>query len=123
MSVTYSPLLARIDDRLIHGQVVVGCCGPLGARRILLVDDPVASDPFQQKLYRGGVPPEVAIEFLTVADAGFRLEELFGNGALETVVLVVARARVMEELRSTGVCRSEERRVGKECRSRWSPYH
>ena len=23
----------------------------------------------------------------------------------------------------TGVKRSEERRVGKECRSRWSPYH
>ena len=22
-----------------------------------------------------------------------------------------------------GPCRSEERRVGKECRSRWSPYH
>ena len=22
-----------------------------------------------------------------------------------------------------GVARSEERRVGKECRSRWSPYH
>ena len=25
--------------------------------------------------------------------------------------------------RDTGRCRSEERRVGKECRSRWSPYH
>src|SRR5258708_27846983 len=24
---------------------------------------------------------------------------------------------------STTSCRSEERRVGKECRSRWSPYH
>src|SRR2546425_13288072 len=24
---------------------------------------------------------------------------------------------------SCTVCRSEERRVGKECRSRWSPYH
>ena len=24
---------------------------------------------------------------------------------------------------STGTIRSEERRVGKECRSRWSPYH
>ena len=23
----------------------------------------------------------------------------------------------------TVLCRSEERRVGKECRSRWSPYH
>ena len=27
-------------------------------------------------------------------------------------------------LRKYGICRrSEERRVGKECRSRWSPYH
>src|SRR2546430_9945993 len=26
-------------------------------------------------------------------------------------------------LRRRGVSRSEERRVGKECRSRWSPYH
>src|SRR3712207_8795789 len=24
---------------------------------------------------------------------------------------------------SAAICRSEERRVGKECRSRWSPYH
>ena len=24
---------------------------------------------------------------------------------------------------ASGVSRSEERRVGKECRSRWSPYH
>ena len=28
------------------------------------------------------------------------------------------------EVKGLGVlCRSEERRVGKECRSRWSPYH
>ena len=26
-------------------------------------------------------------------------------------------------LQCVAVCRSEERRVGKECRSRWSPYH
>ena len=26
-------------------------------------------------------------------------------------------------IKSPGVIRSEERRVGKECRSRWSPYH
>ena len=29
----------------------------------------------------------------------------------------------MEYLKQHGVERSEERRVGKECRSRWSPYH
>ena len=28
-----------------------------------------------------------------------------------------------EFIRSRGFDRSEERRVGKECRSRWSPYH
>ena len=28
-----------------------------------------------------------------------------------------------EEYRLAGYVRSEERRVGKECRSRWSPYH
>ena len=27
------------------------------------------------------------------------------------------------EILFTSICRSEERRVGKECRSRWSPYH
>ena len=29
----------------------------------------------------------------------------------------------LPKLRSRVVLRSEERRVGKECRSRWSPYH
>ena len=32
-------------------------------------------------------------------------------------------AAEMPECISLGVGRSEERRVGKECRSRWSPYH
>ena len=31
--------------------------------------------------------------------------------------------RLLKFTESTGKERSEERRVGKECRSRWSPYH
>ena len=36
-----------------------------------------------------------------------------------------ARLRMMEEFgpEYQQILRSEERRVGKECRSRWSPYH
>ena len=30
---------------------------------------------------------------------------------------------VKSQANRVGLCRSEERRVGKECRSRWSPYH
>ena len=33
------------------------------------------------------------------------------------------REKIKNELRTALVMRSEERRVGKECRSRWSPYH
>src|SRR2546427_13225945 len=29
----------------------------------------------------------------------------------------------LDDMRPQGFIRSEERRVGKECRSRWSPYH
>ena len=31
--------------------------------------------------------------------------------------------KVLETMFMFGMIRSEERRVGKECRSRWSPYH
>src|SRR5687768_18220311 len=34
-----------------------------------------------------------------------------------------ARARIGSEAQVADILRSEERRVGKECRSRWSPYH
>ena len=35
----------------------------------------------------------------------------------------VMRSLDGEEMQENTLCRSEERRVGKECRSRWSPYH
>src|SRR5256885_11776404 len=44
---------------------------------------------------------------------------------LPTAVLDVLRATgyIVHDLESKLDLRSEERRVGKECRSRWSPYH
>ena len=39
------------------------------------------------------------------------------------VLLVVYLAFKLFKNRSLYLARSEERRVGKECRSRWSPYH
>src|SRR3712207_8857864 len=37
--------------------------------------------------------------------------------------LVLATANLPRRPQLDAPCRSEERRVGKECRSRWSPYH
>ena len=36
---------------------------------------------------------------------------------------VPAAVNILRILLAEFLCRSEERRVGKECRSRWSPYH
>ena len=61
--------LYRIDDRLIHGQVVVGWGQPLDLRFIVLVDDEVASSDGEQELYRMGVPPEMDVYFESVDGA------------------------------------------------------
>ena len=47
------------------------------------------------------------------------------NGQLQLNFSVNAQGEPVYELSYKGkpVIRSEERRVGKECRSRWSPYH
>src|SRR5262245_50137344 len=62
-------VLNRIDDRLIHGQVVVGWGQPLDIGFIVLVDDTVAGSDWEQELYRMGVPPEMDVYFHTAADA------------------------------------------------------
>lgn len=65
--------LYRIDDRLIHGQVVVGWGQPLELRFIVLVDDDVAGSEWEQELYRMGVPPEMEVHFLAVDEAAAAL--------------------------------------------------
>lgn len=67
--------LYRIDDRLIHGQVVVGWGQPLNLGFIALVDDEVAGSEWEQELYRMGVPPEMDVHFATPEDACRQLEK------------------------------------------------
>ena len=64
-----SLVLYRIDDRLIHGQVVVGWAQPLDVGFIVLVDDQVAASDWEQELYRMGVPPGLQVYFDTTGGA------------------------------------------------------
>jgi PTS system mannose-specific IIB component/fructoselysine and glucoselysine-specific PTS system IIB component len=66
--------LYRIDDRLIHGQVVVGWGQPMSIGFIALVDDEVAASDWEQELYRMGVPPDMDVFFASVDQAAERLE-------------------------------------------------
>lgn len=67
--------LYRIDDRLVHGQVVIGWGQPLKAGFIVLVDDAVRASPWEQELYRMGVPPNMELISVSVAEAVARLPE------------------------------------------------
>src|SRR3989441_10434779 len=65
----------------------------------------------------GGQPvPSAAIEWFVASDAGKVDSTGLVTGGYSGFVRVAAVAAIPGQ-------RSEERRVGKECRSRWSPYH
>ena len=61
--------LYRIDDRLIHGQVVVGWARQLRPRRIIVVDDALAEDQLEQSIYRTGIPEGIDAEFWSEREA------------------------------------------------------
>lgn len=68
--------LFRVDERLIHGQVVVGWGRAYGVRRIVVVDDELADEPMEQEIYRTGLPEDVTADFWSVATAVERLPAL-----------------------------------------------
>ena len=51
-----------------------------------------------------------------------QLKKLFERANLEAEFILVDSQEERDEFKKK-YPRSEERRVGKECRSRWSPYH
>jgi mannose/fructose/N-acetylgalactosamine-specific phosphotransferase system component IIB len=82
-----SIVLVRVDDRLVHGQVVVGWVQALGATRIALVDDDVRANSWEQELYELGMPPGLALEFASVPEAAERVPEW--RAAREKVIVLV----------------------------------
>lgn len=62
-------VLYRVDDRLVHGQVVIGWGKPRNVEFIALVDDSVAASDWERDLYRMGVPAEIELIFASVAEA------------------------------------------------------
>ncbi len=90
--------LVRLDDRLIHGQVVIGWGNALRAQAILLIDDGVHESEWEQDLYRMGVPSDLDLEFSSSQDAATALAR-WERSPKRTIVLlsdVTALARVCQ---------------------------
>jgi mannose/fructose/N-acetylgalactosamine-specific phosphotransferase system component IIB len=78
----------RIDDRLVHGQVMTGWLGLRGANSIWIVDDIVASTPMMLDIFRFAAPAGINMEAMSVEDAGKRLTNL---GAGNAKVILIAK--------------------------------
>jgi mannose/fructose/N-acetylgalactosamine-specific phosphotransferase system component IIB len=70
-----SILLYRVDERLIHGQVVIGWGNQLHPTRYLVVDDLLVESDWEQELYLLGLPGGEEVTFVSVDEARERLGE------------------------------------------------
>lgn len=59
-------LLARIDNRLVHGQVGMTWVNTLGANLVVVANDEVAEDSVQQNLMEMVIPETTGIRFFTL---------------------------------------------------------
>ncbi len=102
--------LYRVDERLIHGQVVLGWGGRLSPARYLVVDNDLAASEWEQELYRLSLDEGAEVRFLTVAEARAGLPSWRGD-AVRTVLLT-RDLRTMLGLAEGGALEGEEVNLG-----------
>ena len=80
-------IFTRIDDRLLHGQVVQGWIPYLKATEVVVVSDEVAADDIRRSLMRISLQEDVELSIFTVVDAAQYLKKA---AASEARMLVLA---------------------------------
>ena len=56
----------RIDNRLIHGQIMIAWSKKIRLQRIIVTNDKVAADPMQQTLLKAVAPANTKVSVLSV---------------------------------------------------------
>ena len=103
-------LLYRVDERLIHGQVVIGWGTGLDPDRIVVVDDELAASTWEQELYTLGLPEDVAASFESVDRARAALADWAGNG--ERILLLTRDLATMRRVGAGGLLKGREVNIG-----------
>ena len=68
MTDTFDIALVRVDNRLVHGQILEAWVPFIKAKCIFVVDDNAASDFFCETVIRMAVPSEIEVNILSVED-------------------------------------------------------
>lgn len=84
-------VLARIDDRLIHGQVMTAWVSYVGGTEIRIVDDAVANDPFLSMVITGAAPKRLDTKVLTVEQTITELKNADGEADKDKKYILLAK--------------------------------
>jgi mannose/fructose/N-acetylgalactosamine-specific phosphotransferase system component IIB len=101
--------LIRIDDRLIHGQVVLGWSRVLRPDRIVVANNRIAKNAWERKFYTASVPPHIKVSFLTLDETAVELlNNLYRN---ESVLMLFESVEDLFALIQKGI-RLDEINIG-----------
>lgn len=59
------PIIWRIDDRLIHGQVIIGWCSQLPVQEIIVCDNEISRNEWEKNLLLMASPPDIPARALS----------------------------------------------------------
>ncbi|WP_312699479.1 PTS sugar transporter subunit IIB [Sedimentibacter sp.] len=88
-------VLTRVDDRLLHGQVVVSWIPYLKANEVIVVDDELAQDEFMSLLIKNAEPENVNVCIFTVEEAA---EYLKGEDTGSRILILVKNIGYIKRL-------------------------
>ena len=92
--------LFRIDDRLIHGQVVLGWANYLQSKRIFLCDNLVVQNEWEKELYLSCVPSHLQSVILSIHETtSYLLNESVPD---DKTIVLVRSPRVLIEIAESG---------------------
>ncbi|EOH93673.1 PTS system mannose/fructose/N-acetylgalactosamine-transporter subunit IIB [Enterococcus pallens] len=94
-------VLTRIDDRLIHGQVMTAWVKKTRANQILIIDDEVAKDEFMREVLKMSAPNGIDIVVKGLADAVAFLNQQGDND--KRLIILVKGPTVIEQLLENGI--------------------
>ncbi|ANK62117.1 PTS sugar transporter subunit IIB [Loigolactobacillus backii] len=93
-------VLARVDDRLIHGQVMTAWLQYTDGNHIVIVDDATAKDDFLKTVMKMSVPQGVKLDVLTVEDGSDFLQKDQGS---DKILVLAKTPEVYLQLVEAGV--------------------
>ncbi|MCH4053280.1 MAG: PTS sugar transporter subunit IIB [Atopobiaceae bacterium] len=93
-------VLTRVDDRLIHGQVMTSWLKVTGANKIMIVDDETAKNDFLKSVFRSAVPSYIGVGTFNEKKAVDRLKKGFNEG--DKVIVLVKYPQTVQHLVEQG---------------------